>query len=154
MLVPIASVVLAACDATVVRESSEQQARTFDVEVLRASAGGNCQPVVPDDMQSTWITVRYTNGSREPIEVRVVDADLAFGLEVPPRSFDVTPGSSGWVGPGEAVEIEHANLVGSASGSHPCAACGEGATLTLRFEISTGEEIVREIDAGQVGCVY
>lgn len=150
----IAGVGLAACDATVVRETSEQQTRTFEVEVLRASAGGDCQPVLPDDMESTWITARYTNGSREPIEVRVVDAELVFGLDVPRRSFDVTPGSSGWIGPGETVELEHVNLVGSASGSHVCAACGERAFLTLRFESSAGEEIVREIDAGQVGCVY
>ncbi len=94
------------------------------------------------------VAVRYRNVTRSSVRWDLVASTVVFAdaeLELP-----LSPPTSGWVGPGEALLVSHGEL-GDPSGF--CGQCDERGELRLTWEGPEGA-VHGAFDLGAIGCSH
>ena len=101
----------------------------------------NCMPVVGPDPVAGSVFVSYPNAGTIPGHLDVKTASLLFANPMEAWSFPLAfdPVSSGQVGAGDSLVVEHTKIPNVGDSSFICQLCGMPGTLTMSFDRGDGE---------------
>lgn len=125
---------------------------TLRIRLLQALARANCQPVTPPDPLGVTFTLQLENTSSLAAEASMLGGRLEGSQGS--TSFQITPMTSGSVGPGNTMDVDFEKVDNSGFGTPGCAWCmSTDARLVLEIEVNSQPQPLDE-PINSVSCVF
>ena len=125
------------------------------ISLSNVTVGIDCMPMVPPDPVDVSFTATYDNGSGASASASIVGATVSLGnpSDSLDWSFQVFPSSVGPVSGNSSVQVDHAKVAGSGTGSgSPCNFCSSASPLLTVDYLVDGQYSQVATASGSVGC--
>ena len=131
--------------------SADVPASAMTMSITSIDMWVDCMPEVPPDPLGGTFTVRYDNSKGSVAATATV---LAAKWQLPGDwAFTVEPSTSGAIPAGQAIDVVHKKVPGSAKGSdNPCSVCNGVGSLVVTWDVNGAS--LSDSQTGAPNCAY
>ncbi|NUP12514.1 MAG: hypothetical protein HOW73_41240 [Polyangiaceae bacterium] len=123
---------------------------SLDARVVEVKFFADCMPEVGPDPISGSVFIEYRNDGTKPASLDIVSADIVFANPMEGWVFPISlsPTSSGAVGGGSTISLEHAKVATPGDSSFVCSLCGQSGTFSVDWSDGTSDSVDFQLSCG------